>query len=291
MKKTAILILTLLFCLNANAEKYYIKITEKHTSIKQEVYRNWELSSSLFTGWVNVGLPYDYTLFEPLITNQLTDFTQTQKYSQNRENNEQKREFDTIDKIYKNIGELTTIYGTIEEENTRTINVVDNGWVNVGVSSDCGEWSPLPIDINKDQIFTQSRECQQEKNKSLNYYIDLELEDTKTINQTVADTQTQQNTGIKVVKTWKRTATYNIYTTQSYSDYYDSIENFPEPVWIQPYQKNTNCSTLNEKKYFKLSDKERNLWSSTWYSYPLGKYINEEGWSYSYGTEIWTCLE
>ena len=169
--------------------------------------------------------------------------------------------------------------------------MVDNGWQNVGISTDCDDWTPLPNTIPTGQKFNQERICQQEKTKTLDYYVNIDLEDTKIVNEIQNDTQTQQNTGTKIVYTWKRTSSFNIYTKQSYSDYYNDTEYFPEPIWIPAYQKNSICSNLNERKHFQLSPLRYGEWSSTWYNYQTGQEVNETILAYTYDTEVWTCSQ
>ena len=195
MKK--ILFLLLLPIININATNYLVKLNDKNETkvISVQEYRNWNLSTSTFTEWINKNMQYDLTAFSPLINEQTEDFIQTQTAKQDQSQIEQKREFDTVKEVYQNVGDPINVEQTITVINERNIVVSFTNWNDLNAYYDCGTWSPLVNTIESGTTFTQSATCKQNQERNALYNFESNLLATKTFSQIINTTENQDALG------------------------------------------------------------------------------------------------
>ena len=211
MKKLLILCPFLLIS-SVESATYLVKIKDvtKTNIIKTEEYRNWNSSSSTFTEWLNFNAAYNMSLYNPKIVDQVEDFIQTQTFKQDQQQFEQKREYDTVKKVYKNIGDPIETQQTLSLENTKEVTVIANDWLSVGVPKDCATWNPDVYSVVYGEEFTQSRQCSQDKNRTIEYYIDLSLDSTLLFDQTFLLIENKQAFGSNASTGWTpHTSTYS----------------------------------------------------------------------------------
>ena len=203
MKKLLILCPFLLIS-SVESATYLVKIKDvtKTNIIKTEEYRNWNSSSSTFTEWLNFNAAYNMSLYNPKIVDQVEDFIQTQTFKQDQQQFEQKREYDTVKKVYKNIGDPIETQQTLSLENTKEVTVIANDWLSVGVPKDCATWNPDISSVVYGDEFTQSRQCSQDKNRTIEYYIDASLDSTLLFDQTFLLIENQQAFGSNTSTGW-----------------------------------------------------------------------------------------
>jgi hypothetical protein len=151
---------------------------------------------------LDINVPYDLSEFTPLISNQAVYFIQNQSFNQDQTRYEQKRDFDPVSSGYRNVGEPILEENTIVGNNTRTVEVIDLGWNDVGIIDNCNVWTPAVETILFDEEFTQERECEQDKARTLEYYVESILETNYIDNQTFPVYESQQASGTNSNTGW-----------------------------------------------------------------------------------------
>lgn len=270
MKKTMIAMAVVSGSLTAST--YYLTLGDKNKqNYNVTEVRNWLPSPSQFTEWVNIGTEYDHSDFLPLINNQTETFIQTQTSKQNQERYEQKREYDDIKDDYKDVGEPIKHEQTITKSIEREVEVVDFGWNDIGDVLNCSEWNPAVETVLYDEEFTQSRNCEQERTKNVEYYIETVFQSDNTINEFYNITEEQQAFGRGLEENW-------VTIESIYTEWIDIGEGFDHLDWqpiiedqLADFVQNRDFSQTQERQEQKM---QRNI--STLEEKPLGSPLTEE---------------
>jgi hypothetical protein len=225
MKKTIVAIM--LLNININAETYYLVINDKNKGVQKysvEKISIWENSTSTFTEWINLNVAYEFSLYIPEISIQTNDFIQQQTNKQDQHLFEQPRIFEEATNSYKNSGEPIEHTQTINKTNNRTVNVVAEDWSSVGGIINCQDWSPLENSILFGEEFSQSRQCEQDETRDIEYYIESTLENTLTFNQTSLVVENQQAFGSNSDTGW-------IITDSTFGEWINEGEGYDHLEW------------------------------------------------------------
>ena len=201
MKKSLIALLIISGSLNAST--YYINIAEnlkEHYVVDSN--KIWKPSDSTFTEWMNIDSPYDLSIYLPEISTQKEDFNQTQTFSQNQAQFEQKKIYEERLNIYKDIGEPIQHLQTISDNNIREVIAIQEDWLLINGLVNCEDWSPLKSTVLFDEEFTQSRQCEQERSTNIAYYINDNLETTLPFSEISLVVEDQQSFGTNADSGW-----------------------------------------------------------------------------------------
>jgi hypothetical protein len=226
--KINLMLLVFLFLIDFNASTYYFGINKElknNYNINSDL--KWIKSFSIFTEWQDIDSPFEISSFLPIIEEQLINFDQFQSFKQNQFQLEQERNYEELTKKYKNVGDPILHNKTIVKNNVRSINVVAEDWILIGELNNCTNWSPLEYSITYEEEFTQSRQCEQEKTREVNYYINSNLEKKISLNELDFVVQTQQKFGTRNLR-WVLEAEKEYYYKErfTYDDEPDEVTYF-----------------------------------------------------------------
>jgi hypothetical protein len=201
MKKNILTMAVVIALGSVTASTYLITIDKKFGSYYNTTSK-WAATDSEFTTWLDINTPYNLSEFTPLILNQDIDFIQNQTFDQDQTRYEQKRNYDPVTSGYRNVGLPILEENTIVGNNTRTVEVIDLGWNDVGIVDNCNIWTPEVESILFGEEFTQERQCEQAKKRTLEYYIESNLETNYVDNQTFPVLESQQASGTNSTTGW-----------------------------------------------------------------------------------------
>jgi hypothetical protein len=201
MKKNIIAISMLLAIGSVTASTYLITIDKKLQPYFNTTSK-WASTTSDFTIWVDLNAPYNLSIFTPLISSQSVDFVQNQTFDQDQTRYEQKINYDPVTSGYRNVGIPVLEENTIVGNNSRTVEVIDLDWNDVGVVDNCNVWTPEVGTILFGEEFTQERQCEQAKTRTLEYYIESILETNYVDNKTFPVSESQQASGTNSSTGW-----------------------------------------------------------------------------------------
>jgi hypothetical protein len=153
--KKGILGLSIVLAIGSVTASTYLITLDKKLAPYYNTASKWAATDSEFTTWIDIDPPYNLSEFIPFISNQSTDFNQNQTFDQNQERYEQKRNYDPVTSGYRNVGLPILEEDTIVGNNTRTVEVIDLGWNDVGIIENCDTWTPNTDTILFDEEFTQ----------------------------------------------------------------------------------------------------------------------------------------
>lgn len=196
MKRLAILI-SLIATGNVIAEtannQMVIRIPKMET-IKADEMGTWDFNRYEYS---NVQAPVLKSLgeFLPSIINQETPFTQVKEdtFTVNKDRTEVLVNSKTLAEKY---GATVNINEDINESVSRNVVPQVGSWINVGTEN-CGGWSPSTVTYLSGVTFTQTRQCDQNQEKTINYFANSVQIDTKTLTRVNTTQQSQQAVGTK----------------------------------------------------------------------------------------------
>jgi len=166
---------------------------------------SWEATSSTFTSYVLSGSRYGFGSYTPAPSTQVTNFTQTRTYKQDRKRNEQERERDVHSGTIRNVGSpIERISAASANGNeSRTVAVSFSGWSTTRNDYNCTGWTPATNTQGSGVSFTQSRVCKDDQTRNRIYKVGTTTLSTQAETRTVNDTKTQAATG---VGSWEATS-------------------------------------------------------------------------------------
>lgn len=197
MKKLAMLI-SLIITGNVVAEtvnhQMVIRIPKMDT-IKADEMGSWELNRYEYS---NIKAPILKSVgdFIPNITDQETSFTQTKEqiFTVNKDRTEILVNSKTLSEKQ---GSTININEDFNEDISRIIVPQVGNWINIGTLN-CGGWTPSTISYLEGVQFTQTRQCDQNQEKTINYFSNSVQVDTKTITRVNTTQESQQAIGTKI---------------------------------------------------------------------------------------------
>jgi len=155
---------------------------------------NWVAISSTFTSWTDTGSGYSYGTWSPAASTQTSNFTQSRSYSQDQERTRTEREQNSYTNAIRNTGSFTETQ-TITESQNRTIDVSANSYTNTGGTYSCTGWSPATNTVDEGTNFTQTRNCQQDQEKTWTYKAGSTTIHDRAQSQTITVQESRSATG------------------------------------------------------------------------------------------------
>ena len=146
---------------------------------------NWQAIAPTYTDWVNVGGRNYTNDWNPEVSNQTTNFTQTRDYEQPQTRERSDREQDSFSGNIRVINvetETQTVNG--QESRNVVVNNTTSGWTDVGGIYGCSDWTPPSDDFYDNQMVDQTRECSQDQENVFTYVVDGNVIETRTETQT-----------------------------------------------------------------------------------------------------------
>ena len=173
-------------------------IDAQDTQQNTGTFQDWASTESTFTEWTDINAPFDYTNWTPVIAEQTENFTQSRDYQQTQERYEQQREVDAVTGDIRDTGDPIRHEQVVTKTEDRNVVVNSTEWANVDVPYACTEWSPLANTIDEGTAFTQTRDCQQDQERTWTYALEDTTElSTRVEPQTITVTETQDSIGTK----------------------------------------------------------------------------------------------
>jgi hypothetical protein len=145
------------------------QMVQNRTANGSKTCEDWGAASSTHTDWSTYNTVW--SAYSPSASTQTSNFTQTRSSTLYQERYEQKREYDSINGKYRNVGspirETRTISGTSQ---SRTVGVTSGSWTHSSYHS-YGTWSPSASTVCSGSSFTQTRSYKQKQSKSYTFSI------------------------------------------------------------------------------------------------------------------------
>ena len=161
-------------------------------------FQDWASTESTFTEWTDIEAPFDYTNWTPVIAEQTENFTQSRDYQQTQERFEQQREVDAVTGDIRDTGDPIRDEQVVTKTEDRNVVVTSTEWANLNEPYACTDWSPLANTIDEGTAFTQTRDCQQDQERTWTYALEDTTElSTRVEPQTITVTETQDSIGTK----------------------------------------------------------------------------------------------
>jgi hypothetical protein len=141
-------------------------ITETETQASTGTKRQWEVTDSTFTEWVDNGAHHTFGDWNTVPSNEIANYTQTRTVKQPQKRTEQKRELDAISGEIRNVGDTIFHNRNIDESESRVVSVSWSTWSDTTKNS-YSAWSPLASAQTKS--YTQSRTYSQNQTRNRIY--------------------------------------------------------------------------------------------------------------------------
>lgn len=178
-------------------------VVEQQLALGTNSSSGWVSTDSSFTPWTDVEDGFDYGLWNPEITNQLSNFTQSRSYSQNQIQYEQNREINTFTNEYRDVNDPIEHNRVTTKSENRTITVEVSSFTNNGTPYGCDNWTPSYSGYETNTVVAQTRNCSQDRTATVLYkHIDTLLTQ-KTTDDTVPTTE-NRNVNV-IVEDWINT--------------------------------------------------------------------------------------
>ncbi len=173
-------------------------IDAQDTQQNTGTFQDWASTESTFTEWTDIEAPFDYTNWMPVIAEQTENFTQSRDYQQTQERFEQQREVDAVTGDIRDTGDPIRHEQVVTKTEDRNVVVTSTEWANLNEPYACTDWSPLANTIDEGTTFTQTRDCQQDQERTWTYALEDTTElSTRVEPQTITVTETQDSIGTK----------------------------------------------------------------------------------------------
>lgn len=168
-------------------------------NIYSNLDRFWSAIEDECSEWIDTGIDENISVWEPPISNQTANFTQTKKWENVFRRNCRHREKDS------NVGEIRYVSDPFEqskkesEAQTRTVSVSVEMDV---ISKNCSEWTPAANTVNSGTTFSQNRTCDTSGNNNFKYLVDSRIIASsqkpykKNINEVRQQTGTKEVAGV-----------------------------------------------------------------------------------------------
>ena len=198
--------------LRDKVDEHEVRITdlEDRVSTLEDQPYNWEEQPPSGGAYEPVGSA-SYNSWEPAISNQKADFTQTRSGTQDYQR--------TVNVYEKNAatGEQRLVDTYTETETrptgeTRTIDVANNpnggtdgwsSWRNTGSIYNCSGWSPSTSTVDQGKSFTQTRSCSQNQERFIYYLTSGSVIEQNRGTRTVTVTGRRSATGTRKTGVWE----------------------------------------------------------------------------------------
>ena len=190
-------------------EGHISNLEDRVSTLEDQPY-NWEEQPPSGGAYEPVGSA-SYNSWEPAISNQKADFTQTRSGTQDYQRTVNVYETNTATGEQRLVDTYTESE-TRPTEETRAIDVANNpnggadgwsSWSNTGSIYNCGGWSPSTSTVNQGQRFTQYQDCSQNQERFIYYLTSGSVIEQNRGTRTVTVTRSRSATGTKQTGVWE----------------------------------------------------------------------------------------
>jgi len=177
----------------------------------QDAEDRWYPALPAYTTWTDDGAPHSHQDWLPAPTTQMSGFTQTQDYKQPQTRLRQEREQAVPSGAFRNIGEPQQENRDNDRTDTRSVTLNILAFVPDGNSFGCSTWLPGVEAVNLNEAFTQTRNCDQNAARDVEYFAEGSLIATSSDLGVVTIQESQPATGARDFITGERADAWSVW--------------------------------------------------------------------------------
>lgn len=174
-------------------------ISESESQTAIGILETWFLSTSTFSPWSNVDVPYNHSQYTPEPISQTSNFTQTRSFSQKQVRLEQQREESEQTGNFRDAGIPIQREQVANLSEQRTVTVEGKtDWETSRNNYNCDTWTPDRSTAYVDKPLNQTRNCKVDQERTLAYKAESVEIGTGTQSKTINSADSRQTTGTKL---------------------------------------------------------------------------------------------